>query len=563
MKKAKHVVIMAMLTIFMLFLLSGCNEPTFESAVKNGDYIEAVELYNQEYYGNAAKEKECESFLTLYWEESWEDYCSGKMDADKFDSIYVALEKVCEKIGYLDFATLQLQYERVKGSKKAYAEACQAIEDKEYQEAMQLFDSVSAEDTENYEAAMQKLHEAENLFCEGILLQTREQADRKEYDQALEFICEFYQACTIHEMYDMDKDFLTRTYDMIVQVSTEKYENLMDSAFAKEDYLAALEHYYGAVNDIYAETTESMMEIQTVCEDAILEQIRALGEEAGYETACSHVNRFGMYRLISSYKLEELLTEIGYTQYENSFTAAMEDEDYLTAIYYARELVDFVTDDDFFYWVSRLDEVEDLYENKAKEEAQAAFGTNKDYEAAIAVLQRYAADAKDVLQDEWGMVTRLTDEIDYYNEYIPIKLITLTPTQKNGMAQVAVEDAYKKDVSSNWYDAKTVMCDWRSSVGDSYIQYNLNMEYSVFTGTIYRPYIMLSCTHPWKNAPILEIYGDGRLLYKAPSITEDTFDPVEFKVDVSGVRNLKIVMEGYCASCHDAMICLAETMLQK
>lgn len=71
---------------------------------------------------------------------------------------------------------------------------------------------------------------------------------------------------------------------------------------------------------------------------------------------------------------------------------------------------------------------------------------------------------------------------------------------------------------------------------------------------------------------MIKIYGDGILLYEAPSITQNTFDPISLSINVTGVRELKIVNFGvwngndsgniYFASYHP-MVCLAEMYLNK
>ena len=86
--------------------------------------------------------------------------------------------------------------------------------------------------------------------------------------------------------------------------------------------------------------------------------------------------------------------------------------------------------------------------------------------------------------------------------------------------------------------------DWASSDDEAYVMYNLNYKYSSLSGIIYRPYRSLSSVNEWKNPTTVKIYGDDVLLYEAPNFTKDTYDTVEFALDVSGVRNLKIVMRG-------------------
>lgn len=97
------------------------------------------------------------------------------------------------------------------------------------------------------------------------------------------------------------------------------------------------------------------------------------------------------------------------------------------------------------------------------------------------------------------------------------------------------------------------------------------MQKGTLTGTIYRPYSSLSFTGEWNNGPTVKIYGDDVLLYEAPRITGTTYDPINFEIDVTGVRNLKIVMRGTWREStgwiglynYNPAACMAEVTLQK
>ena len=84
---------------------------------------------------------------------------------------------------------------------------------------------------------------------------------------------------------------------------------------------------------------------------------------------------------------------------------------------------------------------------------------------------------------------------------------------------------------------------YASNDDEAAVSYDLKHNYSTLSGLIYRPYSSLSCDFEWTPATV-KIYGDDILLYESPSITQETYDTIEFTVDVTGVRNLKIVMRG-------------------
>ena len=100
----------------------------------------------------------------------------------------------------------------------------------------------------------------------------------------------------------------------------------------------------------------------------------------------------------------------------------------------------------------------------------------------------------------------------------------------------------------------------------SYVTYYLNAKYSTLIGIIYRPYGTLKCDYVWREYPKIEIYGDGVLLYEAPKITQDTYESINLSVDVTGVRELKIITMARWTSQGDYVhpkACLADLAVQK
>lgn len=212
----------------------------------------------------------------------------------------------------------------------------------------------------------------------------------------------------------------------------------------------------------------------------------------------------------------------------------------------------------------------DAYTESAITAAQQIYDESRDYEAAASYLRNVIGVV--------GENEKLRSEIEKYASYAPVSLTSLEPTQKGKWLSIGtdIKKVYT-DVSDNVYDSQTVIAPKRSSYrdkteDDSYVSYYLNSEYSTLTGVLYRPYDSLSCTSVWKNAPVIKIYGDGILLYEAPSIDQNTFEPISLNVNVTGVRELKIVNFGvwngndsgnvFYESYHP-MACLAEMYLNK
>ncbi len=209
--------------------------------------------------------------------------------------------------------------------------------------------------------------------------------------------------------------------------------------------------------------------------------------------------------------------------------------------------------------------------------AESAFGESKDYVAAMQVYREELTDTEELNIDE--IRSHLEDNKESYRAYIPINLSTLECTQICDFICFGLtsddyydhSDDYRKDVNGQSYDGAifrpsggSILEEGISSEEASekaYVMYNLNYQYSALTGVIYRPYGSLKSKNEWKKPTVVRIYGDDQLLYEAPNITKETYDTYDISIDVSGVRNLKIVMSGYIDG--HPKVCMADLQLQK
>ena len=88
--------------------------------------------------------------------------------------------------------------------------------------------------------------------------------------------------------------------------------------------------------------------------------------------------------------------------------------------------------------------------------------------------------------------------------------------------------------------------------------------------TLYRPYCSLSIKdNEWNTSTVVKIYGDDILLYQGPNITPSTYEEYDVYVNVTGVRELRIVMLG-CTYVNEEyggsyipMVCLGNLEIQK
>ena len=201
----------------------------------------------------------------------------------------------------------------------------------------------------------------------------------------------------------------------------------------------------------------------------------------------------------------------------------------------------------------------------ALEQAKDAFGSDYDYEAAIRVLQESGLTGDEIDQ-----------EIKKYQEYAPTLLKTFDPIKQSQYIDVGVSDSdIYTDVNGNIYDRQAVIAPssqayrFAESESDGYVIYYLYGTYRNFDATLYRTYSSLSASeNDWKRGTTVKIYGDDVLLYEGPQITKGTYEQYQIHLDVSGVRELKIVLLGiWCGSSsykfYEPLIALANATIQK
>lgn len=176
------------------------------------------------------------------------------------------------------------------------------------------------------------------------------------------------------------------------------------------------------------------------------------------------------------------------------------------------------------------------------EQANAAFITPKtDYEKALniikAAMQKYPEDQQ------------LKEKYDYYMEFEPVSLFN--------MVSYTSSVSYSGEVTDNTgvVREKAVVVGWMYPFDASF---DIGRKYNIFNGI---------ATVPEKSKGsslngIIEIYGDGKLLWKNHSINGIN-KPKEIAIDISGVKDLRIVAKGDLYGFNSISVMLADVTLQK
>ena len=211
---------------------------------------------------------------------------------------------------------------------------------------------------------------------------------------------------------------------------------------------------------------------------------------------------------------------------------------------------------------AELEKIDAQWWDSVTQEAEAAFGADRDYQAAIRVLQASGLQGDNV-----------ETLIAQYQEYAPALLKTFRPTNESQYMYVgaANKDDYT-DVNGNVYDKDTIIrprraADIAKSESDSYVTYYLYGEYRTLDAILYRTYSSLSVLEEdWPQWTTAKIYGDGVLLYEGPQITSGTYEEYNIHVDVTGVRELKFVLLGMGRNSYDwhtPLLAIANATIQK
>lgn len=254
-------------------------------------------------------------------------------------------------------------------------------------------------------------------------------------------------------------------------------------------------------------------------------------------------------------ELENCLSDLHTRKFESSIKSALSASDYLTVIRVYQEAstnsyVKISSDMSAKYSSSQTNYINDVFER-----AESAFGNNKDYSAAIQALREAISEVSEFD----NMIAELEQRIEHYKEYVPIYITSLKCEQQSTFMRFDINEAV--DVNGTRYDGSSTFLQSYDNGLEAHVIYNLNFKYTTLTGVLCRPYRTVSHSDFAYERVRIEIYGDDILLYKAPTITKNTYDPIRFAIDVSGVRNLRIVIvHGWDAM---PLVYISEVMLQK
>jgi hypothetical protein len=224
-----------------LMLLVACASTTdqFETQVINGDYSKAIETYTTEIQGNTSEELAADEFLNTYLEERWDSYLAGELENSEFDVTMATYQKLSESIPLLDFTTIQQEYATVEQARENYADGLEALENKDYAGAVEVFIKIPETADSTYEEAQEQLEKATVSYCEEILKIASASVEEQDFDTAITLVQE---AVNLVGTTEQLTDFLKET-------TTAKYEIEIAQAAKSSDFARVLSLYKAAASN--------------------------------------------------------------------------------------------------------------------------------------------------------------------------------------------------------------------------------------------------------------------------------------------------------------------------
>lgn len=446
----------------------------FEKVVKEGNYLEAIELYERA-IGNAQEESVAYDFLVQYLNESVNMFASGEIEEAEMNGRILTVERINDSLNIISYELNEAEdsYGELKYSKDCYISAKKYLDNSEYEKAIKMFAFVSSNDTQYYALACEQKADAMAKYKVNMFSKVDEYINDNQYSAAYQLL---------------DSIEILLGYDSDIAIKRSECEQ------AEIDFEIAT----------YLELAEELINKQEYGE-----AIRILTE------ACER------YPDMSNLKIS-------------------------------------------------LSNCKNKYYDFAVSAAATAFSNGKDYATAIAILEQ----CKNFI-GEWQNIDEL---IKGYEEYIPVLLADMEYDEKTNY--ITIGYAYGtllSDASGNTYSESGIMYpnggSLRSSYADEedegFVEYFLNCKYNELTGTLYLPYVSHAIDSPTVQS-MFKVYGDGKLLYEAPTFKKGTFLPVKINVNVSGVSTLKIVMlgiwrenDGWGMFSDDPMICASDLTVSK
>lgn len=335
-------------------------------------------------------------------------------------------------------------------------------------------------------------------------------------------------------------------YGRIIEIEAKEERERLEQERKKEEPRGlSLEGKQKVTSVIVAAAIVAVMAIGFMVKSAVVsnekynEALALLGNGNDKEAA-QIFEELGTYKDSKDYteKIEKELLEQKVQETLEKINEYMEDNNYVEAIIYLDERASIVEDNKELQ--NKLNIIIEQYRLGVIAEAAHMYDL-EGYTGAVAILE----EALSILNDD----SLLMEEKEKYEQCAPVSVLELDCLHQGDQVEVGAwnKDVYR-DVNGKTYWDEGIhylgkLTGWDNPDSCYMISYYLGQEYDFFVGVMYRPYISLAKDVQGQDTK-LKIYGDDKLLFESSGIDSDSYDPVELKIDVTGVRKLTLELRG-------------------
>lgn len=517
-----------MITIMLALCLTACGKSVDILQLIDGkDYDKALEAFDASKY-DEDELSNLEDEIKKRIEAKLDAYANGEVETDDIKEFLTTVYKLDIDGTSSAISKAKTKMNELSASKKAYNEAIEQINDKDFAAAYRKLDEVIEADA-NYKSVEEKKAECVQKYCDLIADKEKEYTDKNDLDGAKQYL-----------KTELNKDLFSGEIRDFIQ--TKQAELVIPTIINSAEAYAEEEDYYNAFYVLeaskseqgFGNSTEYSAAVSNIKEDYkqyVTKNTDSYVAAKDYSGALSFLSKQSSTAYISG--LSDFVDE-KYKSIEVKSVIAKADEyvkdnDIATAI---TEITTYKEEND----ITDNAELNEYLDNVSKSyvamilERVTALEEKENYIMALNILSnaKIVIDAKE-----------FNDEVDKINAVKPVYLYDLKCTNWNRFSLVnsgkALTDTIgnKYEVGGNLY---TISCKSNYSDYYGYAEYYLGYRYKTLTG-------ILAVDDSSNNVgTTFMIEGDNIQLYSI-NLSRKTI-PTSFTVDISNVNWLRIKLVG-------------------
>lgn len=504
-KKKKGVIVAAIIGVLILaagiagyIAYSHFTDPLnqFQAAIKKNDFESAGQLFRTEIrLGDSEKVEEVETFIVNHAETVKDKYVNSELE---YEDALTQLQEM-GNLGIVEQTDLQpmiAEVNELRTSRVAFETAQTNIDAGDWKSAIIELRKVIQND-ENYANAQTKLADTIRSYKEELF------GTLTSFDSANDYSGAIAELQNGLQIVPEDADLLGRIADYEQKIREEIDQTVAAIIQNATAAVATIEDY----------------------QDALAELRSAAKQYPTHENIKTAITN-----------MESDYLELAFA----SVDLMVEEESYTSAITYLNDLKSDVSKTDTV--VAKISEVEDIYVDAVFVEADT-LAAEKEFDAAVLLLH-----------DLKAQVSRDNDILN--------KIAEITALRPVDLSTVVVIDSkaynYKPDLFTDsfgvTYDGRHFFDSYSANNDNCYAVFNLNNEFSTFTGTI----VSGTGTSSYASATIA-IYLDDALVYSKSGLTKRT-GGISFNLDVRGATKLEVQVVSNWKGCD---LYLVNTKLEK